>query len=231
MRWHLPASLLLHAAVLIALIFLQPVTPPTPRRDDSLNVQLVQLPQPRRPVTVETRPLPDIAQDNKPSPLTADKIIQSARKKPVEKIEPRPKIQPKPAPDALITATELYSASLLADRHNRSAREAMKTLALDERIIQLCNIEAMEQVRRTQARLKPDYIIAYAMADLKLSQHAVDAEGGAFFSHSNWYGLKFRCDVSPDDARVISFAFLVGQPIPKSEWASHNLTADASSAD
>jgi hypothetical protein len=59
----------------------------------------------------------------------------------------------------------------------------------------------------------------------------MEAEGGAFLSHRNWYGLKFRCGVSADDSRVVSFAFLVGQPIPKSQWASHNLTADAGSAD
>jgi hypothetical protein len=69
------------------------------------------------------------------------------------------------------------------------------------------------------------------MAELRLSAHEVDAEGGAFFSHCNWYGLKFRCAVSSDDSKVVSFAFLVGRPIPKSEWASHNLTADAASAD
>jgi hypothetical protein len=120
---------------------------------------------------------------------------------------------------------------LLADRHNRSAREAMQTLAVDERVIQLCDIEAMEQVRRARAALKPDYVIAYAMADLKLSAHEVDAEGGAFLSHRNWYGLKFRCDVSSDDSKVVAFAFLVGQPIPRSEWARHNLTPDSNSAD
>jgi hypothetical protein len=227
MRWQLCGSLLLHAAALAALIFLQPAAAPKPSGEEPIHVEIVAAP--RLHPTIETKP--DVALKHQPSPLTAEKIIEAAKSRPVEKLEPARTTEAKPDPDALIIAKALYSARLLADRHNRSAREAMKTLAVDERIIQLCDIEAMEQVRRAEAALKPDYVIAYAMADLKLSAHQVDAQGGAFLSHRNWYGLKFRCDVSPDDSKVVSFAFLVGEPIPKSEWASHNLTADASSAD
>jgi hypothetical protein len=227
MRWQFCGSLLLHAAILAAVIFLRPIQVPEIPGEEPIHVEIVE-PPPLRP-TVATKP--EITQKRRPSPLTADKIIEAARNRPAAKIEPARTSKAKPEPDALIVASQLYSARLLADRHNRSARAAMKTLAADERIIQLCNIEAMEQVRRARAALKPDYVIAYAMADLKLSAHEVDAEGGAFLSHRNWYGLKFRCGVSPDDSKVVAFAFLVGEPIPKSQWASHNLTADASSAD
>ena len=231
MRWHLSASLLLHAAVLLALIFMQPAPAPRVQGQQSVNVEIIALPRAKPRVAAAEKTRPAISETVKQPPLTAEKIIESARNKPVEKIAPARKAEPVPDPNALIAATKLYSDKLLADRHNRSAREAMKTLAPDERIIQLCDIEAMEQVRRAKTALRPDYVIAYAMADLKVSAHQVDAEGAAFFSHRNWYGLKFRCDVSADDSRIVSFAFLVGQPIPKSEWASHNLTADASSAD
>jgi hypothetical protein len=227
MRWQLCGSLLLHVALLTALVFLQPIERPKPVGDEPIHVEIVN----PAPPPLATEGKPEIAADRLPSPLTAEKIIQAARNHPAAKIEPAQPAEAKPDPNALIVAKALYSAQLLADRHNSSAREAMKTLATDERIIQLCDIEAMEQVRRVGAALKPDYVIAYAMTDLKLSAHEVDAEGGAFLSHRNWYGLKFRCDVSPDDSKVVAFAFRVGQPIPKSEWASHNLTADASSAD
>jgi hypothetical protein len=227
MRWQLSGSLLLHAAILAALILLQPIDLPKPIEDGPVNVEIVDLPRPHRPEETKAQ----AAQKRRPSALTADKIVQAAKNLPLEKIEPAHTPAAKPDPDALIVATKLYSDRLLADRHNRSAREAMKTLAADERIIQLCDVEAMEQVRRAKAALTPDYVIAYALADLKLSAHQMEAEGGAFLSHRNWYSLKFRCGVSADDSRVVSFAFLVGQPIPKSQWASHNLTADAGSAD
>ncbi len=231
MRWHFPASLLLHAAILLAVIFLQPAPLPTQPPDQSVHVEIVAPSRQKQPDETAVKTSSHLPEKTNQSPLTADKILQAAKNRPVEKIVPGLKVVPKPDPDALTVAKRLYSANLLADRHNRSARAAMKTLAVDERIIQLCNIEAMEQVKRANAALKPDYVIAYAMADLKLSAHQVDAEGGAFLSHRQWYGLKFHCGVSADDLRIVTFAFRVGLPIPRSQWAGHNLTADASSAD
>lgn len=227
MKWQLSGSLLLHAALLAALILLQPVEVTKPIGDEPVDVEIVALPQQPRPVKTK----PEAAQRREPSALTAEEIIKAARNLPAAKAAPARAGEAKPDPGALIVAKQLYSGRALADRHNATAREAMKTLAADERIIQLCDVEAMEQVRRAGAALTPDYVIAYAMADLRLSAHGVDAEGGAFLSHRAWYGLKFRCGVSADDSKVTSFAFLVGRPIPKSLWASHNLTADGGSAD
>ena len=231
MRWHFPASLLLHAAVLLAIIFIQPAPPPRQPPDQSVHVEIVTLPGQKQPDKTAVQASANLPEKIQPSPLTADKIIQAARNRPVNKIAPSPNAMPMPDPDALTVAKKLYSANLLADRHNKRAREAMKTLAVDERIIQLCDIEAMEQVKRAKPALKPDYVIAYAMVDLNLSPHEVEAEGGAFLSHRQWYGIRFRCDVSGDDRRITAFAFRIGQPIPRSQWAAHNLTADASSAD
>jgi hypothetical protein len=226
MRGTLSASFLLHVAVLFALIFLQPLATLTPPKDESVNVELVQLPQPKLPAAkMEERvPRASVQKIQRPS-LTSDQIIRAARAKPV------PRIEPKPVPDLLIPAHQLYSEKLLSDRHNKSARQAMKQLAADERMIQLCDLEAMEQVRRAKQMLKPDYVVAYAMSDIALSEHGVEAGGGAFHSRRDWYGIKFRCALSPDDSKVVSFAFLVGAPIPRSQWAAHNLTADSGSAD
>jgi len=227
MRWHLSASLLLHAALLLALIFLQPASLPKVPGEQPVNVVIVREPDRMQPLAAEDRLRPALDQKQKTSPLTPQGIIQAEKNHTVEKTAKATITQPKPPIGSLIPATHLYADATLADRHNRSAREAMKTLAGDERMIQLCDIEAMEQVKHSNTTFKPDYVIAYAMADLKLSRDEVDAEGGAFLSHRNWYGLKFRCSVSPADGKVTAFAFLVGQQIPHSQWAAHNLTADA----
>jgi hypothetical protein len=228
MKWHLPTSLLLHAVLLVALTFLQPASALKPRAETPIHVEIITQNLPKLAVA-DAQAAGTVHQPS--GHLTSEKIIAAMKTKPTHTIVPRPAIQPKPVPDALTVARSLYSTTLLADRHNRSARAAMKTLSVDERIIQLCDIEAMEQVKRANARLKPDYVIAYAMADLKMAPHEVDANGGAFLSHGNWYALAFRCAVSANDANVVAFAYRIGAAVPKSLWAAHNLTNDASSAD
>jgi hypothetical protein len=231
MRWHLSASLLLHAGMLLALMFLQPAPLPKLSGEQPVDVVIVKPPMRMETVVPEDRmkPAPDERQET--TTLTEAGIMRAAGHHAAERRPEATATNSQSPAGALVPATHLYAAALLADHHNRSAREAMKTLAGDERMIQLCDIEAMEQVRRARAALKPDYVIAYATADLKLSEDEVDAEGGAFLSHRNWYGLKFRCNVSPTGGKVTSFAFLVGEPIPRSEWPAHNLTADAGSDD
>lgn len=143
-----------------------------------------------------------------------------------------------PAPDAaavapaslgraggMIRATRLFAEKLLADPKSRQAREALPTLAADERMLQLCNIEAMEQVHRWKAVYDPEFVVAYASAEVKIAGNAVAAAGGAFMSHDRWYGIEFECEVSPDLARVVAFAFSVGAAIPRREWESRNLPA------
>ena len=48
----------------------------------------------------------------------------------------------------MIHASRLYAAAALSEPGSRQAREALPTLREDERILQLCNLEAMEQVGR-----------------------------------------------------------------------------------
>jgi hypothetical protein len=84
----------------------------------------------------------------------------------------------------------------------------------------------MEQIARLKLHYQPEYVIAYATADPTLSATSVEAPGAAFRSRRDWYGLQFKCVVTPDISGVLSFAFSVGKEIPKSEWAARNLTPD-----
>jgi len=123
----------------------------------------------------------------------------------------------------MIRATRLFAEELLADPRSSEARETLPTLATDERKLQLCNIEAMEQVHRWKAIYRPEFLVAYASADVKISGNAVKADGGAFRSRDRWYDIRFECEVSPDLARVVAFAFSVGAAIPRSYWESRSL--------
>ncbi|PKA41408.1 hypothetical protein CWR43_21515 [Rhizobium sullae] len=131
----------------------------------------------------------------------------------------------------MVRPTQLFSAAILADPRSKQAREGMRQLATGERIVQLCNIEAMEQVHRWKAEFKPDFLVAYAMADTKLSGLTLQAEGGAFRSNRHWYNIKFKCEASPDIEKIVAFEFSVGEEIPESEWETRFLPADDGQAD
>lgn len=226
--WSFSASLGFH--VLIGLALLLAVTPrrQVPSSQDSVTVDVLtpqQFEAASRPPVAETRaePLRDLS--SKPS------IDPSATYNPEPDFTALPTDRPRLEASAMVQATHLQSAKVLADPRSAKARKALGQLAPSERIVQLCNIEAMEQVHLWKAALKPDFLVAYAMADTELSGQKLRADGGAFRSKRRWYTIGFTCEVTPDLTQVLSFAFAVGSEIPKSDWADHNLSADDGPAD
>ncbi|MGD9737770.1 MAG: DUF930 domain-containing protein [Bauldia sp.] len=125
----------------------------------------------------------------------------------------------------MTAATNLYAEAILADPANRRLRETMRTLEWSERIVQLCNIEGLEQIRLAEAGTMPDALISYAFAEPTLTGTTLEAEGGAFRSDRRWYAVRFSCTVSAELDRVTEFRFAVGDPIPEEEWATHDLIA------
>jgi hypothetical protein len=131
----------------------------------------------------------------------------------------------KSAPGATISATEFYAGSLLAEPESANLRAAMTTLDGSERLVQLCSIEAIEQIRHARPEYDPDTVVAYAMADMATRDGALIADGGAFRSRREWYGVKFTCLAAPDYSAVERFEFSVGSFIPHELWEEHYLTA------
>lgn len=123
----------------------------------------------------------------------------------------------------MITATAMLSARTLANPLSRQAREALPTLAGAERMVQLCNIEAMEQVHAWRAEFQPDRVVAYAMEDLRASDTRLVANGAAIRIGSRWYNLIFRCELAPDQETVVAFEFQLGDSIPQTAWEDHAL--------
>lgn len=119
----------------------------------------------------------------------------------------------------------MLSGKTLADPRSREAREILAQLADDERMVQLCNMEAMDQIHHWRQDFRPDRLVAYAKADTKISGDILQAEGAAFRSEGRWYDLKFTCELAPDHATVAAFEFLVGDAVPTDEWEIYNLPA------
>ncbi|MBB6464369.1 hypothetical protein HNQ96_000216 [Aminobacter lissarensis] len=202
-----PASLALHA-LLLAAIVLSPR--PQPFKLPAEEVVPIEL--------VEPRPEPaDIPLPRQPdAPAAALAPAHSTA------VMPRPEAPAAQRP-AMVEAHSFYAAKLLADPRSRRARAALATFAPSERTIQLCNIEAMEQIRRWKAELRPDLVVPYATSNLRIDSNSIQADGAAFRSAQRWYGVKFTCAVT--DGAVTAFTFSVGETIPETKWAEYNLVA------
>lgn len=210
----LPAALCFHLlfGLLLAIRTISSFAPPV---ETSVEVELVAPEALTPPAPAQAPALPPAAEIASPPPQPAPPTT------PPEK--PAIPAAPPPAePPAMITARTLHSESVLANPRSRGAREALRTLDAAERIEQLCNLEAMSQIHAWKAQFEPDRVVAYAMAGTKLSKTALEAEGAAFRSRKQWYGLHFRCEMAAD-GKVAGFQFRVGEAIPRSEWAAHDL--------
>ncbi len=69
------------------------------------------------------------------------------------------------------------------------------------------------------------------MEDPKMVGAAFSADGAALHSKRDWYRLQFKCELTPDHKKVAAFEFLVGDPIPRTEWAEHSLPDEGRSLD
>lgn len=168
--------------------------------------------------------------------LTPDAFEAMTRPKPVEVplIQPpvpqqttpeqqAPAVAQPSEPDGMIRASRLMAADALANPLSRQAREMLPHLAADERIEQLCGLEAMSQIHAWKGEFAPDRVTAYARSDVKLSGRTLQAEGAVFRSGKRWYDLRFRCEFSPDRSRVVAFEFRVGELVPRALWRELNL--------
>jgi len=217
--WGTLASFGLHAALALTLLLATPLR------------QLVV--PPPQPVAVEIVTPAEFAALATPAPpaLTApsspDTTAPTAPPAAVpERLAPSPPLVPRREPHPTFTATQFYSASILREPGMEHIRKAMGTLADSERIVQLCNIEGLEQIRRAAPSYDPDTLVPYAMADTTAAGFTITATGGAFRSRRKWYGISFRCTAAADYSGVTQFAFRLGDPIPEDQWEEHNLNVE-----
>jgi hypothetical protein len=208
--WALPGSLALHAFLLLVLALWTAVRPMEPPPTGSIDVQIVSAPEAK---AAEPPPvLPGAATDS-PLPAAAPAAPQT-RPQPTE-----------PEGDGMIRPSHFLAAGLLKEATSREVRNTLPRLAPFERVTQLCNIEATEQIQATYPITLPDTVVASAMGDTTVTGNNIVAPHAAFRSRRRWFAVSFVCTVAPDYQSVTDFRFKVGDPIPQAEWASHNLNA------
>lgn len=210
--WGTLASLGLHAG-LVALLLIGPNTqrrqPVMPR---SIAVEMLSAAQfaallnpAQAPVATSAAPAPAATSD-----ATSDAKPDAPAKRPST---------------GTIRATDFYAGNLLAEPASAALRAGMKTLDGSEQLVQICSIEAIEQIRRARPEYDPDTVVAYAMADMAVRNGALIADGAAFRSRREWYELRFSCTAAADYSRVDAFTFSLGNFIPHELWDAHYLTA------
>lgn len=119
----------------------------------------------------------------------------------------------KPAPDALTEAKTLFSRNATDDR---VAKTAMDNLPRGMRVAQLCTTELREQLRHSPSGYRPELLPSYRLS----SGTVLEVRRGAFRASARWYDMSYRCEVDAEATKVLSFAFDVGDQIPKSQWKS-----------
>lgn len=210
------AAFLIHIAALAGLDLLPKWKSPAPVSVRDISVELVKPP----PVPEKSaRLLPDTPAPAKPE--TPERVPPASGNPLSNTREETAAVRG--ATSGLIRAQNLYAAAALAEPESLRARTRLRMLVSDDRAIQLCNLEAMEQVARWDAALRPDHVIAYARQDARFSGGWLEAEGAALHSGSQWLELEYRCRTAGDLESVTGFEFRLGQKIPYRDWSRYNL--------
>ncbi|AMN42090.1 DUF930 domain-containing protein [Rhodoplanes sp. Z2-YC6860] len=105
---------------------------------------------------------------------------------------------------------------------NEKFRKALDRLDPQTRLEQICDLEAMNRIKKDQ-KFSPDRAQGAASADPKTDGHKLTATGGAFRSKGDWYELSFVCEATPDHMKVLSFEYQTGKSIPKAKWEEYGL--------
>ena len=210
--WGLSASMLVHAAFAALALLALPDPIATPAVPRSIAVEVLSEAE---FAAIAARPAS--------APLATPSPPEPARTPPTA--DPPPERPARPSAGNTVEATQMFAAGLLAEPASANLRRAMGTLERTERQVQLCDIEAMAQVRAAWPEYDPDTVVAYAMALTDIRDGALVADGAAFRSRREWYELKFRCEALADLTGVTAFSFSVGELIPHELWEGYYLNA------
>ena len=195
---------LLHLLLLAALgsLSIRPLIEGTPQAETSVEVELLT----QGAFEAMTQPRPIEAPPG--GPPDQPQSVEAA---------------PPAEPGGMVRASRMMAAEALAHPLSREALAMLPHLAAEERIEQLCGLEAMSQIHAWQSDFEPDRVTAYAKGATTLAGRALIADGAVFRSKRRWYDLRFRCELSSDQEAIVAFEFRVGDPVPRGQWAKLGL--------
>jgi hypothetical protein len=231
----LPLSLGMHALIgLLLLFFLQPPKQEGPIAEPVVDVELVApsgaAGVPDRKTSARTAPNSDaLPLPRYPLPEPRERAAPSERQPPqAPPSAASPEATPPVAAPGRIKAATLLSAKTLSDPRSWQARSALQQLSGTDRLEQICNLEAMEQLHAWDSSFLADAVVAYATAETRLTGRTTDAPGVAIRSRGHWYAIGYTCTMSANAEEVTAFEFQMGTEIPQEQWSEHSLYAGTS---
>lgn len=124
-------------------------------------------------------------------------------------------------PSITILAAVIPAIALAAN--SKRLEKELRKLDPQTRLEQICDIEAMRQIKRDPNPYKPDRAVLAATADPTTDGHTIHGKGGAFRSKGKWYSFSFKCEADSDHLKVLAFEYKLGEAIPEDQWARANL--------
>jgi hypothetical protein len=99
----------------------------------------------------------------------------------------------------------------------------LQMLDPEERAHQVCIIKGVDLMRKDLKlqkvdRKKVDRIKTSITGRATFTGSQVASTGGAVRAKDHWYALKFKCDVTADQMKALTFTYEVGSEIPEAKW-------------
>lgn len=154
-----------------------------------------------------------------PEPQELSQGAFEAVKNPAEEQRDSNAAPAEPSP-SLTDAKQIYSKDTLS---NPRVKEALGKLSINDRMVQICSIEALEQIRRQKAGTFPDILAPTGSVTRDTS---FKVNHGAFRSQGKWYNVNFHCQVNAGATAVTRFSYQIGSAIPEWDWNARELPRD-----
>jgi len=167
---------------------------------------------------IRTVPKPVSKPEQKPTDVTVANREQSASAD-SKSADARSLLPPSDLPKV----KELFTADALS---NPRARQALGKLPPNRRIVQICNFEALEQIRHARPETLPEGLVPFSDGGGLISGQVLRATGGAFVSRRVWRDIEFECTVDEEFRSVTSFRFAIGKVVSESESKARQLPND-----
>ncbi|MEN3148353.1 DUF930 domain-containing protein [Neorhizobium sp. IRAMC:178] len=119
-----------------------------------------------------------------------------------------------PTPGKPVELTEAKTLFSQSETGDAAATTAMGNVPRGVRAGQLCSTELQEQLRHASPPFRAEWVPMYNLP----TGNVLEARRSAFPAQGQWYNLSFRCEIDENATKVLSFAFEVGAPVPRSEW-------------
>jgi hypothetical protein len=111
----------------------------------------------------------------------------------------------------LTEAKTLFSQS---ETDDPVATTAMGSIPRGVRAGQICATELTFQLWHASPPYPADLVRPYRLP----SGSVLEVKRSEFRANAQWYELSFRCEVNENATKIVSFAYDVGAPVPRSEW-------------